>query len=52
MVGGLAALIAVADAVVEVPALAVVGVLAVLLLVVIAVGLEQEARGNVQLEEL
>ncbi len=49
---GLAAVIALLEAVIEVPALVVVGVLAALLAVVVAVGLEQEARGNVELEEL
>ncbi|HEU0101350.1 MAG TPA: low temperature requirement protein A [Mycobacteriales bacterium] len=47
-----AAAVAVADALVELPALAIVGVLAALLVVVVAVGMEQEARGNVELEEV
>ena len=47
-----AAAIAVADALLELPALAVAGVLAALLFAVVGVGLEQEARGNVALKRL
>ena len=46
---GVAAVVAAADAVLQLPALAVVGLLALLLAVVVGVGLEQEARGNVEL---
>jgi len=46
----LAAALAAATALLELPALAVVGMLAVLLVVVVVVGLEQEARGNLELE--
>ena len=48
----LAAVVAVGDAVLDVPALAVAGVLAGLVVVVVVTGLEQEARGNVDLEAL
>ena len=48
----LASVIAVGDAVLDVPALAVAGVLAALLLVVVVTGLEQEAPGSVELEAL
>ncbi|NHC44289.1 low temperature requirement protein A [Motilibacter aurantiacus] len=48
----LAALVAAADALLDLPALAVAGVLAALLVVVVAFGLEQHARGNLQLEEM
>ena len=47
-----ASLIAAADVVLDVPALAVAGVLAALLVAVVLTGLEQEARGNVELEAL
>jgi len=47
-----AAAVAGADAVLELPALAVVGALAALLVAVVVVGSEQEARGNVQLADL
>lgn len=47
-----AAVVAVGDAVLDVPALGVAAVLAVLLVVVVVTGLEQEARGNVELEAL
>ncbi len=47
-----AAGVAVADAIWTLPALAVVGILAVLLVVVVIVGLEQGARGNVELTPL
>ncbi len=47
-----ASVVAVADAVLDVPALGVVAVLAALLVVVVVTGLEQEARGNVELETL
>jgi len=47
-----AAAIAVADALLELPALAVMGSLALLLVVVVAVGSEQEARGNVETADL
>ena len=48
----LAAGVALADALLGLPALAVAGVLALLLVAVVGVGLEQEARGRVQLEQL
>ena len=48
----LAAGVAVADALLDLPALAVVGVLALLLVTVVLVGLDQEARGRVELESL
>jgi low temperature requirement protein LtrA len=47
-----ASLVAVVDAVLDVPALGVVAVLALLLVAVVVTGLEQEARGEVELEEL
>jgi hypothetical protein len=47
-----AAAVALADALLELPALAVSGVLAVLLVAVVVVGLDQEARGNVQLKPM
>ena len=47
-----ASVVAVADIALDVPALAVAGVLAVLLVAVVVTGLEQEARGEVELEEL
>ena len=47
-----ASVVAVADAALDVPALAVAGVLAVLVLAVVITGLEQEARGEVELEKL
>ena len=49
---GLAAAFAVGDALLEMPALAVVGGLAVLMCVVVAVGADQSARGRVQLAEI
>ena len=48
----IASVVAVADAVLDVPALGVVAVLAVLLVVVVLTGLEQEARGNVETDAL
>jgi len=48
----IAAAVAAADALVDLPALAVMGVLAALLIVVVVVGLDQEARGNVELESV
>ena len=45
----LAAGVAAADTLLDVPALVVVGVLAVLLVLVVVVGLDREARGKVQL---
>jgi low temperature requirement protein LtrA len=48
----LAAAVAAADALLDIPALAVVAILAALVTVVLVVGLEQEARGNVELESL
>jgi low temperature requirement protein LtrA len=48
----LAAAVAAADAVLEIPALAIVAILATLVTVVLVVGLEQEARGNVELESM
>jgi low temperature requirement protein LtrA len=47
-----AAVVAVADALFELPALAVTGVLAVVLVAVVIIGLDQEARGNVDLKRL
>ena len=47
-----AAVVAVVDGVFGVPALVVVGVLATLMVVVVAVGLEQEARGEIEVEAL
>ncbi len=47
-----AAVVAVGDAALDVPALAVAGVLALLLAAVVVTGLEQEARGRVELETL
>ena len=47
---GLAAVVAAADVLLELPALAVVGVLAALLVAVVVVGLRQEARGEVELQ--
>ncbi len=47
-----ASVVAVGDAVLDVPALGVVAVVAGLLVVVVVTGLEQEARGNVELERL
>ncbi len=47
-----ASLVAVVDAALDVPALGVVVVLALLLVAVVVTGLEQEARGEVELEEL
>ena len=47
-----ASVVAVADIALDVPALAVAGVLAVLLVAVVVTGLEQEARGEVELEKL
>ena len=44
-----AAVVAAADVLLDVPALVVVGVLAVLLVVVVVVGLDREARGDVEL---
>jgi low temperature requirement protein LtrA len=48
----LASVVAVGDAVLDVPALGVVAVLAVLLVAVVVTGLEQQARGEVELERL
>ena len=48
----IAAVVAVGDAVLDVPALGVAAVLAVLLVVVVVTGLEQQARGNVELDAL
>jgi low temperature requirement protein LtrA len=48
----LAAVVAVGDVLLDVPALGVAAVLAVLLVAVVVTGLEQEARGNVELETL
>jgi low temperature requirement protein LtrA len=47
-----ASVVAVGDAVLDVPALGVVAVLAVLLVAVVVTGLEQEARGEVELDDL
>ena len=47
-----ASVVAVVDVALDVPALAVAGVLAVLLVAVVLTGLEQEARGRLELETL
>jgi low temperature requirement protein LtrA len=47
-----AAGVAVADALLELPALAVAGVLALVLVAVVGVGVYEEARGNLELETL
>jgi len=48
----IASVVAVADALLDVPALGVVAVLAVLLVAVVVTGLEQEARGNVETDAI
>lgn len=47
-----ASLVAVGDVALDVPALGVAAVLAVLLVAVVVTGLQQEARANIDLERL
>jgi predicted membrane protein len=47
-----ASVVALVDVTLDVPALAVAGVLAALLVAVVLTGLEQEARGRLELEAL